>query len=172
MNYNKRKVIFFIVIIITFIGIFILNSKTHLVVDDYAYHFTFSRMPNEQTKRITNPIQIIPSMANHWKTWGGRVVVHSLLQFSFMIGIPFFNIINSIIFILLGYLIYKHVNSKIKYNYLILIFIYSMIFLFSPSPATTLMWKSGSANYLWTTFLVLCMSLIYKKHYDDKNNIK
>lgn len=64
-------------------------------------------------------------------------------------------------YILLGYLIYKHVNSKVKYNYLISIFIYSMIFLFSPSPGTTLMWKSGSANYLWTTVLILCMSLIY-----------
>lgn len=172
MNNNIKKIIFFLVIIFTFIGMYILNSKTHLAADDYAYHFTFSRMPNEQTKRITNPIQIFPSMANHWKTWGGRVVVHSLLQFCFMIGIPFFNIINSIMFILLGYLIYKHVDSKVKYNYLLLIFIYSMIFLFAPTPATTLMWKSGSANYLWSTVLILCMSLIYKKHFDDEKNIK
>lgn len=89
MNDKKRKIIFFIVMIITFIGIYILNSKTHLAADDYAYHFTFSRMPNEQTKRITNPIQIFPSMVNHWKTWGGRVVAHFLLQFSLMIGVTF-----------------------------------------------------------------------------------
>lgn len=78
-------------------------------------------------------------MVNHWKTWVGRIVIHFLLQFTFMIGIPFFNIINSIMFILLGYLIYKHVNPKEKYNFFILIIIYSMIFIFAPSPATTLM---------------------------------
>lgn len=172
MSNKKRKIYVLIIIIFVFNFIYILNDKTTLVLDDYSYHFTFSRVPNEHTKLITNPIEIFGSMANHWKTWGGRVSIHFLLQLVFMFKISIFNIINSIMFILLGTLIYKHINKPSKYKILWLILIYETIFLFAPQPSHTFLWKSGSANYLWSSVLLLCMTLVYKKYYDDKNNIK
>ena len=172
MNNKTKKLIMILILTSVFGFIYILNSKTWLVSDDYPYHFTFSREPNINTKFITNPIEIFGSMKTHWLTWGGRVTVHYLLQFSFMIGVNFFNIINSLMFILLGFLIYKHINNtkEIKLSYLILI--YATIFLFVPQPASTVMWKSGSANYLWSAVLILSMTLILKKHYDNKNSFK
>ena len=80
---------------------YILNSKTMLVSDDFPYHFVFSREPSADTKFITNPIEIFGSMATHWRIWGGRVSVHYLLQFAFMFGTNFFNIVNSAMFVLL-----------------------------------------------------------------------
>lgn len=172
MKRQYKKYLFYLIIIIIFGLIYILNSKTLLVSDDYAYHFLFAgRTPTNTTKLIANPIDIFISMYNHWNLWGGRVSIHYLLQLTFMFGTNFFNIINSVMFVLLGLLIYKHINNTKEIKLMLLLFIYSMIFLFVPQPGSTIFWKSGSANYLWSSVLILCMTLIYKKHYDN-NNIK
>lgn len=172
MKAKYKKILLGLILITIFILIYILNNKTMLVSDDYAYHFLFAgRTPTNATKLISNPIDIFISMKNHWKLWGGRVSIHYLLQLAFMLGTNIFNIINSIMFILLGILIYKHINNTKEIKLTLLIFIYAMIFLFIPQPGSTIMWKSGSANYLWSAVLILCMTLIYKKHYDN-NNIK
>ena len=78
----------------------------------------------------------------------------------FLLVIPVF------MFILLGILIYKHVVNEKKYNCFLITFIYIFIFLFSPTPIYTFLWKSGSANYLWSTNLILIMTLIYKNSYN------
>lgn len=111
---NKRKIYILIIMIFVFNFIYILNDKTGMVLDDFTYHFTFNRFPSKNTKLITNPIEIFGSMATHWKTWGGRVVIPSFLQLVFMFKITIFNIINSIMFLLLGILIYKHINNTKK----------------------------------------------------------
>ena len=171
---NRYKLAILILVILTlFVFMLVLNYNTALVSDDYIYQFVFeNRMPTTQTKRLSNIFELFPSMANHWRLWGGRVTVHFLLQLCFLIGINFFNIINSIMFIILGYLIYKHINNTKEIKLTTLISIYATIFLFTPQPGATLLWKSGSANYMWASVLFLCMTLIYKKHFDNKNNIK
>lgn len=173
MNNKKKKTIMILILIIVFIGIYILNNKTLLVSDDYPYQFIFTgRYPNNNTQLISNPLQIFLSMKNHWLLWGGRVSVHYFLQFAFMLGIPFFNILNSFMFVLLGWLIYKHINNTKEIKISLLLLIYSLIFLFIPQPGSIIMWKSGSANYLWASVFILFMTLIYKKHYDNSKNIK
>ena len=169
MKNKNKKIIFFLIVVSVFGFMYILNSKTMLVSDDFPYHFVFQREPDSNTKFVTNPLQIFPSMATHWRIWGGRVVIHALLQFTFMIGNNFFNIVNSIMFVLLGYLIYKHINTTKDIKLTWLITIYAAMFAFIPQPASTIMWKSGSANYLWSSVLILCMTLIFKKHYDNGN---
>lgn len=112
---------------------FILNTNTLFVSDDYPYHYIFkSRTPSSNSLLITNPLQIFESMASHWNIWGGRVVVHFLLQFCFMIGSNFFNIVNSLMFVLLGIIIYMHRKKVKDYDFLLLTFIYCLIFLFIP----------------------------------------
>ena len=174
MNNKRKKLIFLMIIISVFGFMYILNSKTMLVSDDFPYHFIFEREPSENTKLITNPLEIFGSMATHWQIWGGRVSVHALLQFVFMIGNDFFNIVNSLMFVLLGLLIYKHINNTKEIKLSWLVTIYATIFLFVPQPASTIMWKSGSANYLWSSVLILSMTLILKNYYENgkrKDNI-
>lgn len=172
MTEKKKKLIFVSIIILVIILMFFLNIKTLLILDDFAYHYKFCRIPTDETKFIQNPLEIFESMAIHWKIWGGRVVTHFLLQLCFFIGDRFFDIINSFMFALFGYLIYKHVHNKKEVNIPFIIFIYTISFLLIPDPSSSVMWKSGSANYLWSTNLLLIMSLIYKKHFDDEKEIK
>lgn len=171
---SKYKVLILILVLLSVFGfVLVLNYNTSMVSDDYIYHFVFeNRMPTSETRRLTNVFQLFPSMANHWRLWGGRVTVHFLLQFCFLMGDGFFNVFNSIMFIVLGLLIYKHIDNTKDIKIPLLISIYAAIFLFVPQPGATIFWKSGSANYLWASIMILIMTLIYKKHFDDKENIK
>ena len=171
---KSKRIILILILVFVFIFMYLLNMKTMMVSDDYIYHFVFTgRTPTSSTHLVSNPIEIFTSMVNHWHLWGGRVSLHYLLQFTFMFDINIFNIVNSVMFVILGILIYKHA-TKSKDNILLIIFIYAMLFLFMPQPGSTIMWKSGSANYLWSSVLILSMTLIYKNHHDGykiKDNV-
>ena len=171
---NKYKLVILILVLLSVFGfMLVLNYNTSMVSDDYIYQFVFeNRMPTNETRRLSNVFQLFPSMANHWKLWGGRVTVHFLLQFCFLMGKGFFNVFNSIMFIVLGILIYKHVDNTKDIKIPLLITIYATIFLFVPQPGATILWKSGSANYLWASIMILIMTLTYKKHFDNNENIK
>lgn len=168
------NILFFCLLLISiFIFMFILNYNTALVTDDFVYQFVFeNRLPTVNTRYLSNIIDIFISMINHWNLWGGRVVVHFLLQLSFLFGIQCFNVVNSIMFILLGILIYKHIDNFKKINFPLLILIYSVLFLFIPQPGATIFWKSGSANYLWSSVIMLCMTLMLKNYSYDSNYFK
>ena len=175
MKEKQKKIIFYIIIGIIFLLIYILNTKTKFVSDDYIYHFLFTgRTPSENTKLISNIFDIITSMTNHWNLWGGRIFNHASLQFIFMLGKVPFDLINSFMFVFLGILIYKHVIINKSYRPFLLLVIYATIFVLAPQPGSTMIWKSGSANYLWVSNVFLIMSLIYKKYYETsktKDNI-
>lgn len=172
----KNKIPFillFLVLISVFIFIYIFNYNTEFVTDDYIYQFVFeNRMPTATTKLLSSPLDIFTSMVNHWQLWGGRVSVHFLLQLAFLLGKTFFNFFNTLMFIALGILIYLHISDFKKIRIPLLITIYAVIFLFVPQPGSTIFWKSGSANYLWSSVLILIMTLLFKKHFDNKNSIK
>ena len=95
---RKYKILILILVLLSVFGfMFVLNYNTSMVSDDYIYQFVFeNRMPTSETRRLTNVFQLFPSMANHWRLWGGRVTVHFLLQFCFLMGKGFFNVFNSI----------------------------------------------------------------------------
>ena len=171
---KKINVIILVIILLFVFGfIFVLNHNTEFVTDDFIYQFVFEgRYPSPTTRLLSNPFEIFGSMANHWSMWGGRVTVHFLLQLAFLLGRNFFDVFNSIMFVLLGILIYLHIDSKRKLNIPLLITIYAVVFLFVPQPGSTIFWKSGSANYLWSSVLIMIMTLIFKKHFDNENSIK
>ena len=170
MKLNFKKIFTFLILVFVFIFMIVLNNNASLVTDDFIYHFVFTnRLPTNSTKLITNFFELFPSMANHWRLWGGRVVDHFLLQFSFIMGLWFFNIVNSLMFVLLGILIYKHIkNDNNNINVLLLVLIYAVIFAFVPQPGSTIIWKSGSANYLWSSVIILSVTLQFKNHYEGK----
>ena len=168
MNNRFRKNLSLIIIASVFLFMFLLNIKTYFTSDDYVYQFVFTgRYPTEDTKLIGNFFDIFISMTNHWNLWGGRVFNHGLLQFFFMLGKIPFDLVNSFMFVLLGLLVYCHVIVEKSYKPFLLLTIYASIFVLSPQPGLTFIWKSGSANYLWVGVFFLFISLIYKRYYDS-----
>ena len=158
-----------LVLLIVFLLMYLLNINTEFVTDDYIYQFVFeNRMPSSSTRWLSNPLDLFVSMANHWRLWGGRVTVHFLLQFAFLLGRNFFDIFNSLMFVILGLLIYFHINNTKKIKIPLLVVIYAVIFLLVPQPGATIIWKSGSANYLWSSVFILGLTLILKKAYENE----
>lgn len=152
--------------------ILVLNFHTEFASDDFKYHFFFDTMggPTNATHRI-NILEIIPSMMNHRQMCNGRIVSHGLLQLALMLGKTGFKILNSLMYILLGTLIYKHASYGRKQSVSLLVLIYVCMWFFLPQFGKTVLWASGAANYLWNGVIILGFLLLYRVHLSDQGKI-
>ncbi len=151
---NRSKTLFWAEIFSVFILMFCLNALTMPCADDFVYMYSFST--GERTQNI---FDIFPSMATHYKTMNGRVVAHFLVQFFLMINPWVFKIINSLVFVGLGLIMYKICNCESKRNNLLLGFIFSSLWIFTLSFGQVYLWLDGACNYLWAMFF--CLLFIY-----------
>ncbi|MDE7286563.1 MAG: hypothetical protein K2N55_06965, partial [Lachnospiraceae bacterium] len=140
-----------------------LNFHADYTSDDFKYHFFFDTMgtPHEGTHRM-RVWEVFTSMENHWRLCNGRIVAHGALQLALMLGKRGFKILNSVMFVLLGSLIYLHAAYGKKKSPMLLVFIYAGLWFFLPQFGMTVIWASGAANYLWNTVLILAFMLPYR----------
>ena len=149
-----------------FISIFILNALTPLIADDYSYSF------GKNGERITNLLDIITSQINHYFTWGGRSVAHSLAQFFLMFPKWIFNLLNSAIYVVLIYLIYLHVKMNKEDKPLMLLLIHFALWFLIPTFGQTAIWLTGSCNYLWTMTIMLLFLYLVRKNSNEHSLLK
>ena len=173
INSIGKTISFFLILLLTFGMMYILNKNTHFTSDDFRYHFMYeSFMPTDNVERISSFSDIIKSMYNHYFMWGGRITAHTLVQFFLIFDKQFFNIINSIAFVGLAILIYLHSNVSKKINIPLLVGIILSLWFFLPQFGLTVLWVSGAGNYLWCTLIVLLFLLPYRKHLENENYFK
>ncbi|GAA5430007.1 hypothetical protein JCM5805K_0543 [Lactococcus lactis subsp. lactis] len=153
---NKNNLLGILMIISMFVLIFILNYMTHYTSDDYAYRFVFkSHLPGTSPEKINGIFSIIKSQISHYKLWNGRFVAHFIVQFFMQYNKIIFDVFNTLIFILLGFIIYSilkkvsNINNKIE----TFIFIFTLLWLFTPEFGKSVLWLSGAGNYLWTSII-------------------
>ena len=140
-----------------FISIFILNVLTPLIADDYSYSF------GKNGKRITNLFDIIINQINHYFSWGGRSVAHTIAQIFLMFPKWIFNIFNSLVYVAFIYLIYLHVKDDKEEKPLIILLIHFAIWFLIPTFGQTVLWLTGSCNYLWTMTIMLAFLYLVRK---------
>lgn len=145
-------------IIFSFLVILSLNILTPLIADDFAYQLIFG------TKEYTTGVKdIIQSQINHYDMWGGRSVVHFIAQLLLLMPPLLADILNSIVFILFIILIYLHIKGRDKRHSLSLFTIILLAaWFFLPMIGDTILWTTGSANYLWGTTIILLFLLPYR----------
>lgn len=149
-KFNKIKLLS----IFIFIIIFFLNLLTIKVADDYGYS-------------ISNGIvDIISKEVVQYFTWNGRSVAHLIARFFLSMPKIVFDIANSLVFTYFLNLIYKFVTTD-EDNYILFILITLSVFLFVPFFGQTILWETGSCNYLWMCTLVLQFLYFYRRN--DKN---
>lgn len=172
--YDNKKikiVIFFLICIVTFFMMYKLNNSTGFTSDDYRYHYMYENvMPTDDVQRIQSFTDVITSMKNHYYMWGGRITAHTLLQLFLMYDKAVFNIANSIVFVLLALLIYLHCNTFKKIKCSLFMGIVMLLWFFIPEFGLTVLWVSGSFNYLWCTSIILAFLLPYRL-YIEKDKI-
>lgn len=165
---NKYFSILFFLIVFLIIGlsILILNTNTPLVLDDFAYSF------NSEGSLINGLSDIFKSQYIHYFGWGGRSVVHIIAQFLLFIDPLYADILNTLVYLLYCYLVYLHIKGHSKHSLFTLIFVFSLIFFLQPAFGETCLWLTGSANYTWSTLIILLFLLPYRLYRGSvkKNN--
>ena len=158
----KKKTL---VILLFFSLIFALNNYTIFTSDDIAYQYVFlDHVPSPQTHRVETLADLIESINSHYNMQNGRSLSHFILQGVLIFGKPSFNILNSLAYILVGYLIICHIfRDKTKRTWKIYLLVYSFMFLFLPQFGQSVLWVSGAVNYLWMLAITLAYTLAFRK---------
>ncbi len=170
----KQLLSWMIILLGLFAFLFFLNEMTVYLSDDFAYHFQFQKSflnggafsNSSSPVRINGIISIIKSQYAHYFVMNGRIVAHFIVQFLLQFDKKIFNILNSIVFLLVAYiisLISKKFNNKKKVNlkqstYL---FIFFALWFLLPEFGASVLWVSGAGNYLWTSAIYLLFILFH-----------
>lgn len=150
--------------ILIFAFIFVFNSVTPLIMDDYQYSFIYGIVGAERVNSLND---IVVSQINHYLHWGGRTVAHTIAQFFLMFPKWVFNIANSLVFCGLIYLICEHAKNLKCNRYVMIIVAFFAIWFFMPEFGQTILWLTGSCNYLWGSFFILLALLPFTRKLDN-----
>ena len=158
---TKKKIL--ITMALVFLALFILNTYTIYTSDDITYLYIYERpLPSSGTARVSSLGDLVKSINNHYLMRNGRSLAHFLLQGALALGPTFFNIVNSLAFVILGIvlanLIFQSPKSRTWQAYTCL---YCLLFLFIPQFGPAVLWKSGAANYLWMAIFILLAILAF-----------
>lgn len=157
---KMQKRLVYLTFFAVFFAVFALNYFFPLYADDMLY----SVVKFEQSLNLGENLREIGEFMHYYYfNWGGRVVAHFAVHLFLLFGFTAQAFINSVIFCCLIYLIYRIGLRKDRYNFFLLLFIGLAVFYFTPSFLSSAVWKTGSANYLWTTATALAFFLLYYK---------
>lgn len=149
-----------VVMLVEFILILILNLLVVTTSDDLGYQIS------------SGLIDIFKREYVQYMTWTGRSVAHIIARIFLAMPKIIFDICNSLCFVYFTYLIYLHVTKDSDKKHVILyIIICLLVFLCVPLFGQTVLWETGSCNYLWTTTIVLHFLLPYRLSPESKHNV-
>lgn len=150
----KKQPMYVYAICITFVPMLLLNILTPFSADDYSY-----------SVQQNNLWDVFLNEYHQYMTWTGRSVAHINVRIFLLMPKMIFNIVNAIIYTLLTVLIYCYASgSKIKKNFNLTtyIFISTCLWIFIPFFGETVLWLTGSCNYLWGTVIILLFLFPYR----------
>lgn len=164
VQFSRRTQLLFVLGFI-FLSMLLLNIFTPLLADDYSYSFGVDG-------RIHNLFDIIERQIQHYFSWGGRSVAHTIAQIFLMFPKFLFNISNAVLYTLVIYLMYFLAKPmKSDDHYLLILLIHFALWFLLPTFGQNCLWLIGSCNYLWTTALMLLMLSIYKRCSEREDSI-
>lgn len=162
-----KNILLFLSVLAIYVLIYTLNYYYPLQADDFSYSFVFNGQ-----KRVENISDIITSQLNHYKIWGGRTIVHIIAQFLLMIDLRISCLLNALAYAGLVYVMCKisivSIKLKVYISILLLLFIHVLVWFAQPEFCTTVLWKTGSANYLWGSLLVILFMYPYYKYLNSQ----
>ena len=140
------------VLVFIFLIILLINIMTPRIADDYGYMFYFGA---GYPRYIDSLMDLIGSQTNHYNMWGGRVIGHSVAQILLRINPLIASILNASMYMFFVGLIYRYITKNNKRSLLLFLLINLFVWFFIPAFGDTILWITGSANYLWCTTIIL-----------------
>lgn len=157
---SKNTYIIFTVIGVSVLLIlqFIAHRMTPFMRDDLWY--ATNLVTGEKTVSLGD---IIESQIWHYFNWGGRSINHTLLQAVLASGEVVADIFNILATFILGFVIFKTSRAK---NPLTFLLCEVLIVAFNASLFFSVLWESGSVNYLYSTSWILLYVMVIIKELD------
>lgn len=146
--YKHKKIAQIICLILTFFLLFFALYTKEFRSDDLIYCNKWNS--NEPLSDIQD---IIDYQIHHYFEWGGRTVAHSIVQLLFLIGKPISSLLIAIAYFLLAYLVVKIATPN--FSLTLYSIVLGCLYFLNPAFEKTVLWYTGSANYLWTTLIIL-----------------
>lgn len=159
----NRKSATIIILFITAIVFLCLNLFVPYYDDDIWYALRY--VPNESLSPITNFHDILISQYHHYIGENSRAIVHIVLQ-SILAILPDygFDILNTIVFLLLVWLVTRYTQSPNEKIYpLSLLLTIAGIYWLLPDMNYLFYWAAGSLNYMWTSVATV-LFILYWQH--------
>ena len=139
-----------------FAFILVCNILTPIIADDFAYLYSF-----ENGERITGLDGIFNSLKAHYYTMNGRLIPHFFVHLFLLLPDIVFDIVNSLMFLLMVYLINSFIEKENKSNNFVLVISFILICFFQSAFGEVYLWTAGSINYLWA----IVIAIIFIKPY-------
>lgn len=140
-------------ILLLVIAEFFLHRKIPFMMDDNWYS------TNLATDRpLTGFMDVLESQVWHFNNWGGRVITHGILQFTLMAGELFCDIMNTLMTLLLTWMLCVLAKQKHPFWFLTG---FTMLTALNANIKMSMYWQSGTANYVYATTWILVYLWVY-----------
>ena len=134
-----------------FLCLFVATREYPKCSDDFSYSYVFGA----GNCRVSTISDIIASQIHHYTVWGGRFWTHCVVQWLLMYDKLLFDLSNVIVYGICTYYISRIGSSGFS---IIRWAIVAMVFwCLMPIPGSTVLWLTGSVNYLWAA----CLNVIF-----------
>lgn len=160
---------YYIFLIIAGLAMLLLNFlDTQTLSDDLVYRFVFQEDVNNEPQIFNNIGDFFKSQYEHYFHINGRAVIQTIAQV-FLVFTPafFYNIVNSILFVLMIHLCIVFIRIKESYRLFAAVIICFLLFVVFAGVRTTLLWSLGIFYYQWVVVITLSFLLLIRK-LDDK----
>lgn len=171
-KYKYCDVVFYALLLIVF---YLLDRFSPFIADDYAYRFFYDENIGELSV-VNSLMDAIKFQAHDYMTHNGRFIVHTLTAyFCGKLGVEWFRIINSFIFVFLVYGVQSLIRSEFGKRSVDKYIIAFILFMFLPCPGMILFGSIAMCiNYLWTAcaityFIILFKSVMNKSNIGNSN---
>lgn len=162
---KHEKALLYFAVFLTFLLIFGDINRTGYYSDDLVYQNIYSTYT-----KIQSFSDILYSQKIHWATWGGRNIVHGILQWLLWIGKPYASLIGSAVYVFLIIITAKGLNIQQPLTFINYTLTAGLFYFFNPDYSETVIWMTGNANYVIGTFLVV-ISIFLDMHNDKQKYI-
>ncbi len=149
---KNRRILFYILVLISFCSIFVFNYLTPYLSDDLYYN------PGEAKSFL----YLVAEQYESYFIWNGRAVLQFLMRIFFALPAIAFDVANSAMFVAFALLIYANVEGKKKYDVVLFALINLFIWLWGVSFAQTILWQSGAHSYLWGIVIMLGFVTVFR----------
>lgn len=165
MSQKARKIVFWIMVLTAFVAVCIFEFLTPMLSDDIAYL--------EDVSKAGSFFGLFAQEYHHYVTHTGRSISHIILRIFLFIGSKgLFNVVASLVFVVMSLLVYLNVDYRKEYDVRVYGAVLALLWFFDAAISDTVFWEDGACNYLFTGTIIMGFLTVYRlgiKHDKDYN---